>query len=55
MVEYYREHRVDVSAMRAGGGWNAGVRIRDTSVNVHRQVEVSTTYKVPQTKPTTAR
>ena len=46
IVDYYREHRIDVNAIRAGDRWNAAVRIRHTSANAKPHVEQVTNYKL---------
>ena len=46
IVDYYREHRIDVNAIRAGDRWNAEVRIRHTSVDAKPQVEQVTCFKL---------
>jgi hypothetical protein len=46
IVDYYRDHRVDVNAVSAGGRWNAEVRIRRTLSSNKPHVDTVTCYKL---------
>jgi|GEM_PF-1771166 hypothetical protein len=46
IVDYYRDHRIDVNAVSAGDRWNAEVRIRRTLSPDKPHVDTVTCYKL---------